>query len=41
MSENILFLRFGVKIEDKNGGFWSENGGFGRGKGGEDKEVCT
>ena len=31
------FLGFGVKIEESNGGFWSENDGFERGRGREDK----
>ena len=34
----IPFLGFRVKIEEKNGGFWSENGGFGRQRGEEDRE---
>ena len=37
----IPFLGDWVKIEDENGGFVSENGGFGRGIGEEDKEACT
>jgi len=27
-----------VKTEENNGGFWSEKGGFERGRGGEHKE---
>ena len=37
----IAFLGDWVKIEDENGGFVSENDGFGRGIGEEDKEACT
>ena len=33
------FLGFRVKVEEKNGGFWSENGGFERGWGGEDRDT--
>ena len=39
--KTIPFLTFGVKIEDKNGGFWSENGGFERRRGGEGRETRT
>ena len=35
------FLGFGVKIEESNGGFWSENDGFERRRSGEDKKTHT
>ena len=41
MKNKALNLKQRVKIEDENGGFVSENGGFGRGIGEEDKEACT
>ena len=35
----VPFLEDWRRIDEENGGFVSENGGFGRGRGGQDNET--
>ena len=37
----IPFLKDWWMIDEENGGFVSENGGFGRGRGGQDNEIAS